>query len=63
MLAISPWSLRFGHHQGREPEGDPRYREVIFSNLTLSVGETVVVGTSRLIGGDRALIVLLTARD
>ncbi|HXW08727.1 MAG TPA: hypothetical protein VD833_26085 [Vicinamibacterales bacterium] len=36
-------------------------RAVIDTNFTMDVGETVVVGTSRLRGGSRALIVLLTA--
>lgn len=63
VLAVSPLSIRSIPTNDATPEGDPRYREVMSSNLTLSVGETVVVGTSRLNGGDRALIVLLTARD
>jgi hypothetical protein len=33
---------------------------LINSNFTMRVGETVVVGTSRL-GGDKALIALLTS--
>ncbi len=34
---------------------------VISTSFTMDVGETVVVGTSRLRGGDKALIALLTA--
>jgi hypothetical protein len=34
---------------------------IIDTNFTMDVGETVVVGTSRLKGGSRALIALLTA--
>jgi hypothetical protein len=36
-------------------------RAVVDTNFTMEVGETVVVGTSRLRGGSRALIALLTA--
>jgi hypothetical protein len=44
------------------PSGGARDpREVIDTSFSLKVGETVVVGTSRLDGGDEALIVLLTA--
>jgi hypothetical protein len=41
-------------------ESSPR-NTVIDTNFAMSVGETVVVGTSRLKGGSRALIALLTA--
>ena len=34
---------------------------MIDTSFTMSLGETVVVGTSRMRGGDKALIVLLTA--
>jgi hypothetical protein len=34
---------------------------VIDTSFSMDVGETVVVGTSRLRGGSRALIALLTA--
>jgi hypothetical protein len=37
------------------------HRPVVDTNFTMDVGETVVVGTSRLRGGSRALIALLTA--
>jgi hypothetical protein len=36
-------------------------RAVIDTSFTMDIGETVVVGTSRLAGGDKALIALLTA--
>jgi hypothetical protein len=36
-------------------------RSMIDTSFTMDVGETVVVGTSRLAGGDKALIALLTA--
>lgn len=36
-------------------------RAVVDTNFTMDIGETVVVGTSRLRGGSRALIALLTA--
>jgi hypothetical protein len=34
---------------------------IISTGFTMEIGETVVVGTSRLRGGDKALIALLTA--
>ncbi len=37
------------------------HRAMIDTSFTMDVGETVVVGTSRLAGGDKALIALLTA--
>jgi hypothetical protein len=36
-------------------------RSVIDTSFTMEIGETVVVGTSRVRGGDKALIALLTA--
>ena len=36
-------------------------RPLIDTSFAMDVGETVVVGTSRLPGGDKALIALLTA--
>ncbi len=36
-------------------------RAIIDTSFTMDVGETVVVGTSRIAGGDKALIALLTA--
>lgn len=36
-------------------------RAVIDTSFTMDIGETVVVGTSRIAGGDKALIALLTA--
>ena len=44
-----------------EGQTGPRVRMFINSSLTLEPGETAVVGTSKLNGGDRALVVLLTA--
>jgi len=38
-----------------------RNGSIISTSFTMDVGETVVVGTSRLKGGDKALIALLTA--
>ena len=38
-------------------------RQLIGSSFGIHVGETVVVGTSRINGGDQALVVLLTALD
>jgi hypothetical protein len=38
-----------------------RSASIISTSFTMDVGETVVVGTSRLKGGDKALIALLTA--
>jgi hypothetical protein len=46
-------------------EGRPRSlfggRSVIDTTFSMEIGETVVVGTSRMRGGDKALIALLTA--
>jgi hypothetical protein len=39
----------------------PRNASLISTSFTMDIGETVVVGTSRLKGGDKALIALLTA--
>ena len=35
--------------------------DVLRTSFSMNVGETVVVGTSKLDGGDKALVVLLTA--
>ena len=44
-----------------DPQAAPRApRDVISTSFTVDVGETIVVGTSKLDGGDRALLVLLT---
>lgn len=49
----------------RLQKDDVRYASggatMIDTSFTMSLGETVVVGTSRMRGGDKALIVLLTA--
>ncbi|MBZ5638079.1 MAG: hypothetical protein LAO51_04890 [Acidobacteriia bacterium] len=42
-------------------EGKPQSKMILSTSLTVSVGETVVLGTSKLDGGDKALVVLLTA--
>lgn len=39
------------------------YRKLIQSSFSMKVGETVVVGTSKLNGGQEALVVLLTAEE
>ena len=36
-------------------------REILSTSFSIKVGETLVVGTSKLDGGDEALVVLLTA--
>jgi hypothetical protein len=46
---------------GARPIAEPGRHTIIDTNFTMDVGETVVVGTSRLKGGSRALIALLTA--
>jgi hypothetical protein len=43
------------------PVSPGRTRPVIDTSFSMEVGETVVVGTSRVRGGDKALIALLTA--
>ena len=44
-----------------QQSSDERARKLIDSKFEMAVGETVVVGTSRLGGGDKGLVVLLTA--
>lgn len=46
-----------------KPNGGAQVRSLIRTSLTLEVGETAVVGTSKLNGGEKALIVLLTALE
>jgi hypothetical protein len=46
--------------EGARPSSGPG-RRIIDTSFGMDVGETVVVGTSRLGGGDRAIIALLTA--
>jgi hypothetical protein len=46
---------------GRASSLSERPRPLIDTSFAMDVGETVVVGTSRLPGGDKALIALLTA--
>lgn len=49
-------------YKGRRVDVKPRAdRSIIDTSFTMDVGETVVVGTSRLSGGSKALIALLTA--
>ena len=45
--------------EGRSSSGSGR--RIIDTSFSMDVGETVVVGTSRLGGGDKAIIALLTA--
>ncbi len=47
------------NHPDRVPA--MKSRSIIDTSFTMDVGETVVVGTSRIAGGDKALIALLTA--
>ena len=55
-------SRRTTREPGRQRGGRPRPTDmVIDTSFTMDVGETVVVGTSRLKGGTKALITLLTA--
>lgn len=51
---------RAGQASGRATQ-HPSRSNIIDTSFTMDVGETVVVGTSRLKGGSRALIALLTA--
>jgi hypothetical protein len=50
-----------GGGSGRAGMSGSQPRSLIDTSFTMDVGETVVVGTSRLRGGNRALIALLTA--
>lgn len=63
--AQGPFTLQFNLRepvdaQARKSDVDPRDRTLMSTTVRLALGETVVVGTSRL-RGDTALIVLLTA--
>ena len=42
-------------------DAPPAWREIIRTSFAVQEGETIVVGSSRLNGGDEALLVLLTA--
>jgi hypothetical protein len=54
-------SLNSNHPELRAARAGAMTRALIDTSFTMDVGETVVVGTSRLAGGDKALIALLTA--
>ncbi|HEY7501505.1 MAG TPA: hypothetical protein VH740_23485 [Vicinamibacterales bacterium] len=56
---IEDLSTRQG--RGTGPRAVPSKRAVLDTTFTMDTGETVVVGTSRLRGGAKALIALLTA--
>jgi hypothetical protein len=58
-LSMEGFQLR---HSTRTAEGVAT-REVIDSTFSMNVGETVVVGTSKLNGGEEALVVLLTVTE
>ena len=57
-LAENELALETRQRQGRYAPGGAT---LINTSFTMSLGETVVVGTSRMRGGNKALIVLLTA--
>jgi hypothetical protein len=57
-LADNEIALETRQRQGRHA---PSGATLINTSFNMSLGETVVVGTSRMRGGNRALIVLLTA--
>lgn len=52
-----------GSRRRKMDPGDapPAWREIIRTSFAVQEGETIVVGSSRLNGGDEALLVLLTA--
>lgn len=50
-----------GGDPGTEAKGRPRELQLLATSFSMTVGETLVVGTSKLDGGDEALVVLLTA--
>ncbi len=59
---IADLSVRSTRAQSiRSTNQSPAARAVMDTSFTMDVGETVVVGTSRLRGGSKALIALLTA--
>ena len=57
---LLPSLLVAGGERGAAPVS-PASRPVLSSSFAAEIGQTVVVGTSRLNGGDEALIVLFTA--
>jgi hypothetical protein len=57
-LADNEIAIETRQRQGRYAPGGAT---LIDTSFTMSLGETVVVGTSRMRGGNKALIVLLTA--
>jgi len=52
-----------GEKRSREGLAGPKFgdRSIMNTSFTMDLGETVVVGTSRLSGNSKALIALLTA--
>ena len=44
-------------------ESGPHERRILDTTFSMQVGETLVVGTSKLNGDDRALVVLLTVSE
>ena len=52
-----------GEKRSREGLAAPKFgdRSIMNTSFTMDLGETVVVGTSRLSGNSKALIALLTA--
>ncbi len=59
-VELSPPQLSSGGDRGAPVS--PASRPVLSSSVAAELGQTVVVGTSRLNGGDEAMIVLFTAR-
>ena len=68
-LRVANATIKLAEAKQHKPRGagpkegppDRRARPMIDTSFTMDVGETVVVGTSRIAGGDKALIALLTA--
>jgi hypothetical protein len=58
-IALPPSLLSTGGDT--KPPASPASKQVLSSSFTAKVGQTVVVGTSRLDAGDHALMVLFTA--
>jgi len=65
-LLVQEFSMgAFVPHEREDGSASSRYQQILHTSFSMNVGETVVVGTSKLNGGEEptALVILLTALD